>query len=60
MTKREAVKMFKAAFPDLTKTDKPQARQAWNDFTDMLHKDKQVTTRQYDTWDYDPTPSKKS
>lgn len=27
-----------------------QHRQAWNDYTDMLHKDRQITAHQYETW----------
>jgi len=55
MTKREAVALFRAeVLPEVvkrySKDDKPAICEAWNDWTDGLCKDKQITARQYDTW----------
>ncbi len=53
MTKREAVKQFRTEIlPRIPSNDKPARDQAWNDWTDGLCKDKQITQRQYDTWDH--------
>ena len=50
MTKKEAVKEFRNLFAELfTKKDRPAIDQAWNDWTDGLCKDKQITQKQYDT-----------
>ena len=56
MTKREAVKEFKEhILPGVLKQygpkDKPALRQAWNDWTDGLCKDKRITLKQYESWD---------
>ena len=32
------------------KNDKPAVRQAWNDYTDSLCKDGQITQEEYDIW----------
>ena len=59
MTKREAFKLFQESFPPQTftrfdrnglHTDKPMRDEAWNNFTDALCKDKQITRKQYETW----------
>jgi hypothetical protein len=31
--------------------DKPACREAWNNWTDSLHKDGEITERQYNTWE---------
>lgn len=51
MTKAEAFADFKATIlPHLTPGDIPMRDQAWNDYTDGLQKDGQITAKQYDTW----------
>lgn len=51
MTKKEALAMFRSEIlPSCPKGDKPCRDQAWNDYTDGLQKDGQITERQYDTW----------
>ena len=55
MTKKEAVSIFRETIaPEIFKTygrnDKPAIREAWNNWTDSLCKDGQITMRQYETW----------
>jgi hypothetical protein len=58
MTKAEAVAEFKECvmpyvreqYEQDGRMDRVARREAWNDFTDMLCKDRQITSRQYDTW----------
>ncbi len=53
MTKRQAKEAFAAAYGSTReewRNDKPALRQAWNDYTDRLCKDGQITQRQYDMW----------
>ena len=65
MTKSEALKLFReydivpklklkklAAFgwPTNPSRDKVALREAWNNFTDALCKNRQITAKQYDTW----------
>ena len=65
MTKSEALKLFREydivpklklkkldAFgrPTNPSRDKVALREAWNNFTDFLCKDRQITAKQYDTW----------
>lgn len=51
MTKREAVEMFRAEImPHVRASDRPAVREAWNNFTDALAKDRLITMRQYETW----------
>ena len=55
MTKKEAVRDFKAYIqPDVIKQygikDKTALRTAWNEHTDILCKNREITQRQYDTW----------
>ena len=58
MTKVQAIQEFKQCImPSIRATyernggrDLPARREAWNDYTDMLCKDGQITERQYDTW----------
>jgi hypothetical protein len=51
MNKKQAIATFKAEIlPNIPKNDKPAQRMAWNNYTDMLCKDGQITQKQYDTW----------
>lgn len=53
MTKAQALKQFKelyASFLKENKQDKVAIRTAWNDYTDMLTKDGEITENQYNTW----------
>jgi len=55
MTRLQALKQFKREVaPSVVarygKNDKPACREAWNNWTDMLHKDGKITRQQYDTW----------
>lgn len=51
MTKREALEIFMLEIlPGLPSRDIPARREAWNNFTDSLAKDGQITERQYATW----------
>lgn len=55
MTKAEAIAEFNAEVKPhvLAKygpNDKPAMREAWNDWTDGLCKDRRITQKQYDTW----------
>jgi ABC-type amino acid transport substrate-binding protein len=51
MNKSEAVAQFKSEIlPAMKKGDKPAVREAWNNWTDALHKDRQITDKQYRTW----------
>ena len=55
MTKAEAKREFEAeVLPYVVKQygpgDKGAVAEAWNDWTDALHKDGRITRKQYDTW----------
>jgi hypothetical protein len=51
MTKAQALKQFKETHAELLKSgDKVAIRTAWNDYTDMLCKNGDITEKQYDTW----------
>ena len=65
MTKSEALKLFReydivpklklkkldaCGWPTNPSRDKANRREAWNNFTDFLCKDRQITAKQYDTW----------
>ncbi len=58
MTKREAVRQFKADILPAVRQqserdgrrDLPARREAWNNWTDSLCKDRVITIRQYETW----------
>jgi hypothetical protein len=58
MTKREAERYFKGHILPSVKEcyeldgqpDYPARREAWNNYTDALCKDGQITPRQYETW----------
>ena len=49
MTKAEALKLFRE-IDNSPKGDVVWRREAWNNFTDALCKDRQITSKQYDTW----------
>ena len=49
MTKTEALKLFRE-IDNSPKGDVVWRREAWNNFTDALCKDRQITPRQYETW----------
>lgn len=59
MTKTQALSDFlKFYLPEIRKieqangngVDKIMRREEWNNYTDMLRKDRQITNRQHDTW----------
>lgn len=51
MNKQTAIKEFKDfVLPHLPKKDKPALDQAWNDWTDALCKEGEITSKQYETW----------
>jgi hypothetical protein len=54
MTHRDAKNIFQRGFGIAewiaVKRDKPALREEWNNFTDRLCKDGQITPRQYDRW----------
>ena len=53
ITKKEAEKIFKEDFlAGLNKKDKTLIRTTWNDFTDTLCKDGQISEKQYNNWGY--------
>lgn len=60
MTKKEAVAEFKAgvipyireAYEQDGRMDRVARREAWNNFTDVLCKDGNITAHQYDTWEH--------
>jgi hypothetical protein len=55
MTKAQAAEIFRnEIIPGLVlrygRQDHVAIAEAWNNFTDMLHKDGEITAKQYDTW----------
>lgn len=55
MTKQEAIQVFKQyILPSVIltygKNDKPAKAEAWNDYTDALCKNGQITVKQYNSW----------
>ena len=56
MKKAQALKNFKEFWREAVRsdprlaTDKPARCEAWNDYTDGLCKDRQITSKQYSTW----------
>lgn len=51
MTKLQAVKLFKMEIlPFMDKCDKVAIRCAWNDWTDSLCKNGEITESQYNKW----------
>ena len=60
MNKNQAIREFKEfEMPYIRETyeqdgipDWTARREAWNNFTDMLCKNNQITSEQYETWDH--------
>ena len=55
MTRVQALKRFRrevvpSVIARYGKRDKPACREAWNNWTDGLQKNGEITTRQYETW----------
>lgn len=56
LTKQQALEMFSESWNDAVKEnpeirgDVIMKREDWNNFTDMLCKDGQITGKQYETW----------
>jgi hypothetical protein len=51
LTKKQALKMFSELWKEVKKPkDAVMKSQDWNNFTDMLCKDKQITLKQYESW----------
>ena len=52
MTKAEALKLFRDQLVacNFPRGDVIMRREEWNNFTDALRKDRQITSRQYETW----------
>ena len=48
-TKKQALKEFRE-FYLIPKNDIPAKREAWNNFTDSLCKDRIISSRQYSNW----------
>lgn len=52
MTKADALDYFRKYIkPHIPKGDKVAIREAWNNYTDSLCKDGDITLKQYETWD---------
>jgi len=49
LTKKQALQMF-LEFYEGPRGDVIWKREAWNNFTDSLCKDRQISSHQYDTW----------
>ena len=49
LTKKQALQMF-LEFYEGPRGDVFWKREAWNNFTDSLCKDRQISSHQYDTW----------
>jgi len=50
MTKAQALQDFRAAIGDSLRGDSIAKREEWNNYTDMLCKDRLITEKQYDSW----------
>lgn len=55
LTKKQALAMFNELYPKESFIsdagfDEPARREAWNNFTDALHKEGKISERQYNTW----------
>lgn len=52
MTKAEALKEFREFYmPHIPRGDVIWQREEWNNYTDMLCKERRITQHQYNTWD---------
>lgn len=49
MTKAEAIQEFRQVV-QIERGDTIARREAWNDYTDMLCKDRLITSYQYENW----------
>lgn len=53
ITKKQAEQIFKEEYSEFLKTaSSTDKRCVWNDFTDFLCKDGQISQRQYNTWSH--------
>ena len=53
MTKRQAEQIFKSGIlPTLNRKDKPLLREVWNNWTDSLCKNGDITDSQYNRWQH--------
>ena len=53
MTKKQAWKLFEESYWHLLpKNDYPMKRESWNNFTDSLCKNGDITEGQYNTWTF--------
>ena len=51
MTKKQALAEFREHYlPHIPKWDAIAKREAWNNYTDALCKDRLITSKQYETW----------
>lgn len=51
MTKKEALALFiSEVAPTIPRGDDVWRREAWNNFTDSLCKDRLISSHQYNTW----------
>lgn len=51
MTYRQAVQHWRRYIkPSVPPRDKPALRESWNNFTDELCKDGEITLKQYESW----------
>ena len=51
ITKQQALKEFREYVkPSIPRGDTVWLREAWNNYTDMLCKDKRITVKQYESW----------
>ena len=49
LTKKQVLQMFRDNYTG-PRGDGVMRREAWNNYTDTLYKDRQITERQYETW----------
>jgi len=67
MTKHEAIHQFRELWSQVVernprlKTDHIARSEAWNNYTDSLRRDRQITAAQYDKWSnpFNPRKSRK-
>ena len=50
MTKLQAIEMFKSGASNAAHGDTIARREEWNDFTDMLCRNGDITEKQYSSW----------
>lgn len=48
--REDVLPRVKALYEKHGRKDWPARREAWNEFTDFLHKDRKITSHQYETW----------